>query len=141
MSFLLCCMLIINFYWSRSRLCCLGDIQDLLNHPGHLKPYGSHGEVRHLDEIDHFPSTSEFFENYVSSSTALIMRGVVKDSKAYKEWTDEYFLRLSIPQDDLLKIRKNADPQFRPRIHLHDFVKTYNDTNDWIISEVPTYLG
>ena len=118
-----------------------GEIQDLTLHPGHLKRYASHGEMKMIDEISEFPTPSDFFLDYVSKSYAVVMRGVVKDTKPFKDWTDEYILNMSIPADDRIKIQGDKGPLHLIKRHLHEFIRTYNKTNEYLESEVPTYLG
>ena len=117
------------------------EFQDLANHPGHLKRYGSQGPLKEVEETGSFPKASKFFEKYVATNTPVIFKGAVKDSKPYREWTDEYFLALSIPEDDRVKVQGQRGVFDMPEIHFHEFVRTYNQTNEYMETVVPPYLG
>ena len=59
---------------------------------GHLKPLGAHRppETNLVDELLELPEPREFWSKYVKPSRAVVLRGAVKQSRAFKEWTDEY---------------------------------------------------
>lgn len=57
---------------------------------GHLKPLGEHKLPESIEERSTIPTPLEFWQEYVSISKPVVLRGAGKSSKAFKLWTDEY---------------------------------------------------
>lgn len=59
---------------------------------GHLLPLGSHRDPDNtlIDVLDEIPSSKDFWEKYVKTSKAVVLRGAAKHSPAFTKWTDEY---------------------------------------------------
>lgn len=59
---------------------------------GHLQPLGSHRDPENdlIDELHEIPSAKDFWEKYVKTSKAVVLRGAAKHSPAFSKWTDEY---------------------------------------------------
>lgn len=62
---------------------------------GHLKPLGAHRPPENYIPIETgFPPPKRFFEEYVSQSRPVIMRGAADGWPARWKWTDDYLRRM-----------------------------------------------
>lgn len=60
---------------------------------GHLEKLGAHRPPEGpVHELDYVPSPKEFHEMYSSAGVPLLMKGIMKESRAYQLWTDDYLL-------------------------------------------------
>lgn len=117
--------------------------KDLTTEPGHLKPFGDGGASHPVEEIDYFPTAKEFFEDYVRPLKPVKMKGVAKMSAAFGKWTDDYFLAQDEPDDHVVSvetIKKESRQQRMESMHFKDFVKIYNQTEYYMVNEVPKFL-
>ena len=72
---------------------CHSSVENNLNLPiGHLRPLGGHRSPSSnlVDDLLEVPGPKEFWLKYVKPSRAVVLRGAIKHSRAFKEWTDEY---------------------------------------------------
>ncbi|CAI9728759.1 wybutosine-synthesizing 5-like isoform X1 [Octopus vulgaris] len=117
--------------------------KDLTKEPGHLKKFGSGRPTYLIDEIDGFPDVETFFSKYVFGSRPLKMKGAAHWSPAYHLWTDKYFLSLDIdPNSTVLVEEHKKENRTLPVkwMHFQKFVQIYNDSNIYMVQDVPPYL-
>lgn len=108
-----------------------------------MKPFGSGRPNIEVEEFQNFPSPKKFFENYVLPMKPLIMRGAGKMSPAYDLWTDDYFLELTIPDDNMVLVEtKKKENRSQPTLDMNfkKFVKIYNNTDQYMVNPVPHFL-
>ena len=67
-------------------------------YPGHLEPLGARHNKSSVKTLFTFPKPLQFFQNFVSASFPLLIKGGAKLSPAFTQWTDEYFV--SYPDSD-----------------------------------------
>ncbi|XP_052244595.1 tRNA wybutosine-synthesizing protein 5-like [Dreissena polymorpha] len=116
---------------------------DLTKEPGHLKPFGTGGVNRPVEEIDGFPDPEYFFENYVKPTKPLKMKGAARISKAMGKWSDEYFLSLDDALDTEVKLetkKKENRLQAVDMMTFKNFVRIYNQTEHYMVDSVPPAL-
>ena len=99
--------------------------------------------LQNPDEIVGFPTTGEFFKNYVQNWKPLIMREAGKLSAAFERWTDDYFLSLDIPSDNTVSVERGKkenrnDPLLE--LNFREFVTVYNTTDQYMVDSVPEFL-
>lgn len=98
-----------------------------------------------IDAVKGFPSPIDFFDNYVFKSRPLVMKGAAKSSPAYERWqTDEYFLNLDIPEEELLTIetrKKENRTQDILDLNFKQFLKSYAKEEIYMVHHVPEFLG
>ena len=98
-----------------------------------------------MEEIEGFPSTADFFDNYVFKSKPLVMRGAAKSSPAFERWQkDDYFLGLDIPENDFVTVetmKKENRTQDVLDLNFREFLETYKDNYTYMVHRVPEYLG
>lgn len=125
--------------------CVVGDtIEDLASHPGHLQPIGSHGQIVAVESLNHFPSPSVFFWEYVNASKPLLIRGGAKISPAFTRWTDEYFL--SLPEgkdyDVVVEQAKKENRSLSPEeIPFAEFMKRYSEDDIYLVHSLPDFIS
>ena len=73
--------------------------EDTGHRTGHLQPFGS-GPNLEMPDVSTFPHVQTFFSEFVRKSKPLKMSGVMADSFPVKEWSDDYFLSLTMPKDN-----------------------------------------
>ncbi len=115
----------------------------LVEEPGHLKRFGTGRPVHSVDEVDSFPDVKTFFTDYVLASKPLVIRGGAKQSKAYRDWSDDYFLSLELTGDSKVLVEtKKKEDRNQPTVDMHfqEFVRTYNDTDRYMVAHVPRFL-
>ena len=116
--------------------------RDLSLEPGHLKPFGfgSHAPV---EEVSGFPEPSDFFRTYVWPIKPLKMKGAAKISPAFERWTDEYFLSLDFSGMEKVTVetkKKENRQQDVISLTFTDFVRTYNNSDNYMVNAVPGLL-
>ncbi|KAJ8315593.1 hypothetical protein KUTeg_007743 [Tegillarca granosa] len=117
--------------------------RDLTLEYGHMKPFGSGRPNIEVEEFQNFPSPKIFFENNVLPMKPLIMKGAAKMSPAYDLWTDDYFLGLAIPDDNMVLVEtKKKENRSQPTLDMNfqNFVKIYNKTDQYMVNPVPDFL-
>ncbi|XP_052827307.1 uncharacterized protein LOC106880870 isoform X2 [Octopus bimaculoides] len=117
--------------------------KDLTKEPGHLKKFGSGRPTYLIDEIEGFPDAETFFSKYVFGSRPLKMKGAAQLFPAYHLWTDKYFMSLDIdPNSTVLVEEHKKENRTLPVkwMHFQKFVQIYNDSNIYMVQDVPPYL-
>ena len=115
---------------------------DLTLEAGHLKPFGF-GKTVPIDEIDNFANPKHFFKKYVWPLKPLKMKGAAKMSQAYNKWNDDYFLSLPYMKDQTVSIetkKKESRQQEVLSMSFLNFVRTYNNTENYMVDAVPESL-
>lgn len=121
-----------------------GTSETLTHLPGHLKPFGAGGPSSPIDEIEMFPNPRHFFDNYVKKLKPLKMKGAAKFSKAFKKWTDDYFLSFEEADSSMISVetkKKENRKQRVDRISFRDFLKMYNNTEHYMVDSVPSFIA
>lgn len=112
------------------------------NRPGHLKPFGT-GKTTVVDRMFGFPSVDIFFRDYVKRSKPLHMQGSIGQSFAVRQWTDEYFLSVDVPNSLKVNVETTKKEDRKQNVilmHFHEFVRTYNHTEQYMVQTVPEFL-
>ena len=117
---------------------------DISSDDGNSARFGGGGPNHPLEEIEGFPDPENFFTQYVLASKPVKMTGAAKISPAFELWSDEYFLSLDIPADNLVLVetkKKENRKQKTLQMHFKDFVNSYNDSEQYMVETVPDFLG
>ncbi len=61
--------------------------------PGHMQPLGSHMEPELVRRIDHMPSPSEFYENFVRPKIPVVLEGLMSGQEVLRNWQSDDYLR------------------------------------------------
>ncbi|CAF0941002.1 unnamed protein product [Brachionus calyciflorus] len=121
----------------------LTECNQNINHPGHLKPFGSSGPFLQLEEVTSLP-TKIFFENYVQPKQAVVMRNFVNQFPAFKSWKDEYLYSKASDNDDYKILvetqKKESRDQDTLKLSLTEFLDNYKSRSIYMVNEVPPYL-
>jgi hypothetical protein len=115
-------------------------MKTLTDHAGHLKPFGSSGPFLPVDEMDGFPTTSQFFRQYVLPMRPLKMNGAGRLSRAFDLWSDEYFLTSSVSNDSTITVETaKKEKRTNPILNMHfqEFVQTYTSQNQYMVDRIP----
>ncbi|KAL8599253.1 hypothetical protein ACOMHN_007968 [Nucella lapillus] len=110
---------------------------------GHLKPFGESGPKVDIETRTEFPEPAEFFVNYVMGSKPLKLTGVARSSRAVRLWTDDYLLALDVPAGTVVQLetkKKESRQQESVEMHFHQFLQIYNQTEHYMVDNVPEYL-
>ena len=105
--------------------------------------FGEDGPIHLIDSSEGFPDVQTFFNDYVVASKPLKMSGAVKSFPAFQKWSDDYFLSLDIPADNLVLVetkKKENRKQKTKEMHFKDFVNSYNATEQYMVETVPAFL-
>ena len=111
--------------------------------PGHLEALGSRNVQHSLEVIIGFPTPEKFFENYVASSKPVLIRGGAKHSPAFVDWTDEYFLSFAESRDfKIVAEQRKKEIRTHPALDMsfEEFVKTYDNSDIYMVNGVPPFL-
>ena len=107
---------------------------------GHLKPFGHQrppeGPVIEYDTVLH---PRDFWDKHVSKKLPCVFRGAVKESGAYKLWTDEY-LSENYGDNLVLYEKRSEDRQKSAKqMPLKDFIKEYKseESNIYAVTLTP----
>ena len=120
-----------------------GNSEDVTRHPGHLKPFASHGKILNVESLDYFPDPIVFFPNYVHGSKPLHVRGGAKISPAYSLWSDEYFLtfeegkKVTVIVEQAKKENRTLPAE---EIPFTEFVKRYRNEDIYLVNDLPDFL-
>ena len=95
-----------------------------------------------VSEIEGWPDTRTFMEQYVLPMKPVAMRGAVAASKAARLWrTDEYFLSLETGNHvDSIMVeteKKESRQQRMETLALKEFIRTYNQSGYYMVNAVP----
>lgn len=112
---------------------------------GHLQPFGESGSRVDVNVADKFPEPKDFFRDYVQQSRPLKLPGVAKSTRAFRMWNDDYLLSLDLPEGDAANVhletrKKENRTQDTLFMNFHEFLKVYNDTEYYMVDDVPAYL-
>lgn len=113
---------------------------DPTKEPGHLKPFGHGRWTVDVEETDVTPDPKTFWTNYVYSLRPLKMKGAAKISPAFNKWTDDYFLSLDMKNQGSVTVetqKKESRQQKVLQMDFHQFVKTYNHSEIYMVNSVP----
>lgn len=111
---------------------------------GHLQAFGKSGTNKEIEVKHEFPEPYEFFVQYVQKLKPLKLSGVAKNSRAVRQWTDDYLLILDVPEDSVVQLetkKKESRQQDTTEMHFHDFLRIYNHTEHYMVDDVPPYLS
>ena len=125
-----------------SRLC-NSQAADQAELKGHLQPFGQSGTLKEIEVRGEFPEPHDFLVNYVQKLKPLKLTGVARDSRAVREWTDDYLLALDVPRDSIVQLetkKKENRSQETTEMHFHEFLRIYNQTEHYMVDDVPPYL-
>ena len=120
------------------------EIEKLVNDAGHLKELGVGRPMYSLEEMDGFPFTRSFFENYARPLKPLIMKNAAKLSPAFEKWTDDYFLKLDEPPEHTISIelKKKENRTFGvDDIAFKEFVRVYNESDIYMVNGIPPFIA
>jgi len=109
-------------------------------HAGHLQPFGSSGPFRRVDVVHSFPSTVEFFQQYVRPLRPLKMTGAARLSSAFHKWTDDYFLQTAVSVNSSVAVetsKKENRTSPLQYLHFHAFLRLYNSTDHYMVDNIP----
>ena len=107
---------------------------------GHLKPFGHQrppeGPVTEYDTVLH---PREFWEKHVSKKLPLVFRGAIKESAAYRLWTDEYLAENYGDNLVLYEKRHEDRTQSAKKMPLRDFIRAYKneEKNIYAVTLIP----
>ena len=115
---------------------------------GHLERFGAGDSTYFIDEIYGFPDQKYFFKSYVLASKPLKMSGAARMSPAYNLWrTDDYFssMEIDVPRSEMniqveTKKKENRTANVIS-MNFKDFIKIYNNSEFYMVSAVPSFLG
>lgn len=113
-------------------------------YPGHLEPLGARHNKSSVKTLFTFPKPQQFFQNFVSASFPLLIKGGAKLSPAFTQWTDEYFV--SVPESDNFLIDvENGKKEKRTKGDLQQmsfkqFVGSYGDQDIYMVNGVPKFI-
>jgi lysine-specific demethylase 8 len=111
---------------------------------GHMRPFGSAGPFLAVDEVAEFPNTTHFFERYVFELRPLKMAGAGRLSAAFDRWSDAYLRSTTLVDADSTIVVETAKKENRSnpirRLHFHEFLETYNSTEQYMVDNVPDEL-
>nr|CAB3262760.1 uncharacterized protein LOC100182837 [Phallusia mammillata] len=118
------------------------EISRLKSLPGHMKPFGSEGPFFHVPIVEGFPTTYDFFNNYVIPSIPVVMKGAAKISPAFKKWTDEYFIKHKDASEKVYAEARKKEDRTIPGSFLsfRTFVKQYIKHDIYMVNGVPMFL-
>lgn len=116
-----------------------------LHGEGHNQPFGSGRPSHPIDEVDGFPDPLSFFQNYVFASKPLKMTNAASISPAFSLWTDDYLMSVEIPPDtDSMVTVETKKKENRTAkviaLDFKEFLKIYNDSNFYMVHEVPKFI-
>ena len=121
---------------------CTNDDPSL--YPGHLEPLGARHNKSSVKTLFAFPEPREFFQNFVSVSIPLLIKGGAKLSPAFTQWTDEYFV--SVPDSNNFFIdvengkKENRTKGDLQQMSFKQFVGSYRDQDVYMVNGVPNFI-
>ncbi|XP_076445161.1 bifunctional peptidase and (3S)-lysyl hydroxylase JMJD7-like [Babylonia areolata] len=122
----------------------VAEAKNEANLKGHLQPFGESGTRREIEVRNEFPDPRDFLVEYVQNLKPLKLSGVAKNSRAVREWTDSYLLALDVPSHSVVGLetrKKESREQETTEMHFHDFLRIYNQTEHYMVDDVPDYLS
>ncbi len=61
--------------------------------PGHMQPLGSHRDPEPVRRIDHMPSPTEFYEDFMKPKVPVIFEGLLLEEEVLHNWQSDDYLR------------------------------------------------
>ena len=97
-----------------------------------------------IKEIENFPTTIDFFENFVRPSKPLKMSKAATNFPAFNLWVaDEYLLNIAANQESVVSVetvKKENRKQEVFRMSFTEFMHLYNHTQHYLVDKVPDFL-
>lgn len=113
-------------------------------YPGHLEPLGARHNKSSVKTLFTFPKPQQFFENFVSASFPLLIKGGAKLSPAFTQWTDEYFVSFPESENFLIDVengkKENRTKGDLQRMSFKQFVESYRDQDVYMVNGVPNFI-
>ena len=113
-------------------------------YPGHLEPLGARHNKSSVKTLFAFPEPREFFQNFVSASFPLLIKGGAKLSPAFTQWTDEYFVSVAESGNLLIDVengkKENRTKGDLQRMSFKQFVGSYRDQDVYMVNGVPKFI-
>lgn len=111
--------------------------------PGHLEAFGSQQNVVPIQQIDHWPDAQTFFKEYIDKNRPILFKGVVKHTKAFKLFDDDYLknfqgsseaLVYAEPEKKENRTKKGFEMSFK------DFIERYHKESLYMVNALPKEL-
>ena len=113
-------------------------------YPGHLEPLGARHNKSSVKTLFAFPEPREFFQNFVSASFPLLIKGGAKLSPAFTQWTDKYFVSVAESDNFLIDVengkKENRTKGDLQRMSFKQFVGSYRDQDVYMVNGVPKFI-
>jgi len=115
---------------------------------GHMKPLGTGNKLIPAAELDAFPNTKKFYEEYFVPAKPVIIRGAANMHPAMTKWTDEYLKAIEGSNSTRVAAEVN-NKENRTRVdesnypiypYLQEWMQNYTQPNatGFIISDILT---
>nr|XP_006813823.1 PREDICTED: uncharacterized protein LOC102806697 [Saccoglossus kowalevskii] len=108
-----------------------------------MEPLGSGKKWQPLLTLDGFPKPEEFYTKYVQPSIPVIFKDAARDYPAFKQWNDQFLMSLPETSKERVFIER-AKKEIRSKSGFEStfeqFLKTYNNTDIYMVATVPKYL-
>ncbi|CAF0833858.1 unnamed protein product [Rotaria sp. Silwood1] len=114
-------------------------------HPGHLKPFGSSGPYKKIDELTNgFPDPIIFFKNYLFKSNPVVFRQAIINDPHISLWDkDENLKKIFLNNNDIVHIetrKKESRKQDILTMTMTEFLKRYQYEELYLVEQVPNLL-
>ena len=123
---------------------CLCTDDDPSFYPGHLEPLGARHNKSCVKTLFTFPEPQQFFQNFVSASFPLLIKGGAKLSPAFTQWTDQYFVSFPESENFLIDVengkKENRTKGDVQRMSFKQFVGSYRDQDVYMVNGVPKFI-
>ena len=105
--------------------------------------FGSNGPFIELEKVVEI-STKRFFNEYVKTKRALLIKGATNHSPAFRFWSDKYLIDESSSYNDykivVETVKKESRDQNILSLSLKEFLMQYQSKDIYMVNEVPFYL-
>lgn len=136
-------LLIIQFQLS----CINATNENVKQHKGHLKKFGSSGPYVRIDEVSYDKlSTKQFFEHYVSKKQPVLILNQAKQFPAIDLWSnDMYLYEKGLNYDENYQVnvetvKKESRDQYVKGMTFLQFLEDYQKEDIYMVSTVPEFL-
>lgn len=105
--------------------------------------FGGSGPFEEVDEVEGYPKMLEFFQMYVENNRPLKMVGAAKRSPAFSLWSDSYLMSKSGMEEEYVSVEENKKEDRKQAIlnmAFPDFLRMYNDSNHYLVNNLPPPL-
>ncbi|CAF1198630.1 unnamed protein product [Rotaria sordida] len=114
-------------------------------HQGHLKPFGSSGPFKKIDELrDGFPDPIIFFNKYISKSHPVLFRQALINDVNLSLWNkDENLNKIFSNNNEIVHVetrKKESRKQDILTMTMTEFLKRYQYEELYLVAEVPNLL-